>query len=141
MTVPILVLLIFALWTVGLLFGSVGIYRWSRILTGRASVMEWRADEVQGTEWYRRAMRAHMNCVENLPVYAAIAVSSALAGVSSPLLNACAVAILAARIAQSVIHVALEQTNRIALLRFSMFFVQVIGMVVMSVVLVIDSFG
>jgi hypothetical protein len=30
-----------------------------------------RADVPQGNEWYQRAMRAHMNCVENLPIYTA----------------------------------------------------------------------
>ena len=66
MTIPVLVLLAFAAWTLLTLFGSVGVYRWSRILTGRASIA--RADLPQGSEWYQRAVRAHMNCVENLPV-------------------------------------------------------------------------
>jgi MAPEG family len=64
-----LVLLGFAAWTLLTLFTTIGVYRWIRILTGRAAIAEWRADEVQGSEWYRRALRAHMNCVENLPVY------------------------------------------------------------------------
>jgi len=41
-----------------ILFATVGIYRWSRILTGRTAIATWRADEQQGSEWYRRAMRA-----------------------------------------------------------------------------------
>ena len=75
MNVPAFVLLGFAGWTVLTLFGSIGVYRWSRILTGRATISEWRADAPQGSERYQRAMRAHMNCVENLPVYAAIVVA------------------------------------------------------------------
>ena len=50
MTIPVLVLLAFAAWTLLTLFGSVGVYRWSRILTGRASIAEWRADLPQGSE-------------------------------------------------------------------------------------------
>jgi hypothetical protein len=69
MTIPVWVLLGFAAWTLLTLFTTVGVYRWARILTGRAAISERRADEVQGSEWYRRAMRAHLNCVENLPVY------------------------------------------------------------------------
>jgi uncharacterized MAPEG superfamily protein len=69
------------------LFGSVGVYRWSRILTGRASIAEWRADLPQGSEWYQRAMRAHMNCVENLPVYAAVVVALVATGVQSPTID------------------------------------------------------
>jgi len=76
MTVPVWVLLGLAAWTLLLLTGSIGVYRWSRIFTGRATVREWRADEPQGGEWYRRAMRARMNGVENLPEYAAIVVAA-----------------------------------------------------------------
>jgi hypothetical protein len=54
---------------------TVGVYRWSRILTGRTAIAAWRADEQQGDEWYRRAIRAHLNCVENLPVYTATVVA------------------------------------------------------------------
>src|ERR1700732_5544631 len=57
-----------AAWTLLILFATVGIYRWSRILTGRTAIATWRADEQQGSEWYRRAMRAHINCLENLPI-------------------------------------------------------------------------
>ena len=39
------------------LFGTIGVYRWSRILTGRASIAEWRAELPQGSDWYQRAMR------------------------------------------------------------------------------------
>jgi uncharacterized MAPEG superfamily protein len=86
MTVPILVLLAFAGWTLLTLVGSVGVYRWSRILTGRASIAEWRTDLPQGSDWYQRAMRAHMNCVENLPVYAAIVVALVASGQRRPVI-------------------------------------------------------
>src|SRR5918998_2656003 len=65
-------LLGFATWTVLLLLATVGIYRWSRILKGRVPIREIRADEVEGKDWYKRSMRAHANCVENLPVFGAI---------------------------------------------------------------------
>lgn len=38
MSIPILVLLGFAAWTLLTLFDSVGVYRWSRSLTRRASI-------------------------------------------------------------------------------------------------------
>jgi hypothetical protein len=59
MNMPVLVLLGFAAWTLLTLFASIGVYRWSRILTGRASIAEWRADLPQGSDWDQRAMRAH----------------------------------------------------------------------------------
>ena len=72
MTIPMWMLLGFAAWTVALLLFTVGIYRWSRILTGRVPIREFRADRIEGDDWYRRAMRAHANCIENLPVFGAI---------------------------------------------------------------------
>ena len=72
MTVPVWMLVGFAVWTVLLLLATVGVYRWSRILTGRLPIRSFRADQVEGADWYIRAMRAHANCVENLPVFGAI---------------------------------------------------------------------
>jgi uncharacterized MAPEG superfamily protein len=80
MTVPQWALLGFAVWTLLVLFGTVGVYRWSRILTGRVRISEWQADRPQGSDWYQRAMRAHMNCVENLPVFAAIVLCATATG-------------------------------------------------------------
>ena len=72
MTVPVWMLVGFAAWTVLLLLTTVGAYRWSRILTGRVAIRNFRADQIEGADWYKRAMRAHANCVENLPVFGAI---------------------------------------------------------------------
>jgi hypothetical protein len=44
MTIPLFVLLAFAVWTLLTLFGSIGVYRWNRIRTGHASLAEWRAE-------------------------------------------------------------------------------------------------
>ena len=46
MTVPVWMLLGDATWSVLLLLTTVGVYRWSRILTGRAPIREFRADRV-----------------------------------------------------------------------------------------------
>ena len=46
--------------------GSIGVCRWSRILTARtcsADFAEWRAGLLQGSDWYRGGMRQHLNCV------------------------------------------------------------------------------
>ena len=128
MPIPVWVLLGFAAWTLLTLFTTIGVYRWTRILTGRASIAEWRADEVQGTEWYRRALRAHMNCVENLTVYTASVV------VLLALRLALAITILVARICQTSVHLSFEQTNRVAAIRFAFFFVQAACMIAMGVI-------
>ena len=55
-------------------------------------------------------MRAHANCVENLPVYAAVVVVITAAGIASPVLDLLALVFIAARVAQTSIHVLLEET-------------------------------
>lgn len=127
MTLPVWMLLGFATWTVILLLITVGIYRWSRILTGRVQISEFRGDEITGEDWYKRSMRAHANCIENLPVFGAIVFALYVGGVAGTTVNALTVIILAARILQSLVHVALVQTNTVAAVRFTFFFVQIIS--------------
>ena len=105
MIIPVWVLLGFAAWTLLILFSTVGVYRWSRILTGRTGIAHWRADEQQGGEWYRRAIRAHMNCVENLPVFGAIVLALYVSRVESAMVNGLCVAVLVGRVLQSLTHV------------------------------------
>jgi len=138
MTIPVWVLLGFAAWTLLTLVTTVGVYRWARILTGRAAISEWRADEVQGSEWYRRAVRAHLNCVENLPVYTAIVVFLMAAHLNAPVLDALAITILVARICQTSIHLMLAQTDAIAAIRFAFFFVQAVCMLAMGIIAAVE---
>jgi uncharacterized MAPEG superfamily protein len=125
MTVPVWMLLGFATWTVLLLLATVGVYRWSRILTGTVPIRNFRADQVEGADWYLRAMRAHANCIENLPVFGAIVFALYVGNVASTLVNMLATAILVARIMQSLVHVCFVQTNTVASIRFGFFFVQI----------------
>jgi len=134
MTIPVLMLLAFAGWTLLTLIGSVGVYRWGLILTGRASIAEWRADEPQGSDWYRRAMRAHLNCVENLPVYTAIVIVLMATGLRSQAIDMLAIVMLTARIAQTVVHIAFRPTEPAASARFAFFLVQVICMTTIGVI-------
>ncbi|GEP07090.1 hypothetical protein MOX02_51280 [Methylobacterium oxalidis] len=139
MSVPVLVLLGFAAWTLLTLFGTIGVYRWSRILTGRASIAEWRADLPQGSDRYQRAMRAHMNCVENLPVYTALVVALVATGLKSPTIDWLAIVILGARVGQTLLHIVLPPTNVAASLRFAFFLAQAACMVAIGIIIV--SFG
>ena len=127
MTVPVGMLVGFAAWTVLLLLATVGVYRWSRILTGRVQIRNFRADQIEGADWYKRAMRAHANCVENLPVFGAIVFALYVGNVASALVNALSVAVLVARIMQSLVHVSFVQTNAVTSVRFGLFFVQIVS--------------
>ena len=125
MNVPTWVLLGFAGWTILVLLVGVGIVRWSQILTGRKKLNEFPADVPHGGARYRRAMRAHANCVENLPVLAAVVVAANAASVEGALLDALAIVYLAARVLQTVTHVALEETPVAVAIRFAFFFTQI----------------
>ena len=127
MTLPVWMLVGFAAWTVLLLLATVGVYRWSRILTGRVAIRDFRADQIEGAEWYKRAMRAHANCVENLPVFGAIVLGLYVGNVGSALVNALVVAVLLARVMQSLVHVCFVQTNTVTSVRFGFFFVQIVS--------------
>jgi uncharacterized MAPEG superfamily protein len=133
MTVPVWVLLGFAAWTIFTLLAGVGVYRWSRIFTGRTEMKDFRADGSEGTDFYARATRAHANCVENLPVYAAIVLASHAAGLDDTTLDVLACTILGARVLQTLVHLSTVQTNTIVGVRFALFFVQLAAMLWMGV--------
>jgi uncharacterized MAPEG superfamily protein len=135
MTLLLETLLGFALWTLAVLLFTVGVYRWSRILSGRAAIHEFRADVSTGPDWYRRAVRAHANCIENLPVFASIIGVATAAGVQGVPMEALAVTVLGARVGQTVTHVAFKETRRAVSVRFSFFFAQVIAMIAMIVLI------
>ena len=131
-------LLGFAAWTAVLLLATVGVYRWSRILSGRASIRDFRADQVEGEDWYRRAMRAHANCIENLPVFGAIVLALYVSGVDNATVNAVSIVILAARVMQSLVHVCFVQTNTVVAVRFGFFSLQLVGFLWLTGIIVVQ---
>lgn len=133
MPTPLWVLLLFALWTLAIVTFAVGGYRIVRIATGYP-VTGFPGGIAEGAPFYRRAMRAHMNCVETLPVYGAVALTSAITNVTVPLISSLAIAVLVGRIAQSSIHLAFPETKVTIPLRFLCFSVQVIAIAWMAVI-------
>jgi len=123
-TVPAWTLLGFAAWTLLLLLFTIGFYRWSRIFSGRMPIRNFQADAAGGEEWYRRATRAHANCIENLPVFGAIVFGLHVANVASPWVDALTVTVLVARVFQSLVHVSFVHTDTVASARFGFYFVQ-----------------
>lgn len=136
MNVPTTVLLAFAGWTVLTLLVGVGIVRWSHILTGRKKLTEFPADVPHGSARYRRAMRAHANCVENLPVLGAVVVAIDVAGLHLATLDVLAVVYLAARVLQTVTHVVFEETQPTVAVRFAFFLTQIVCVVWMGALVV-----
>jgi len=136
MTTPVWMLLGFATWTVLLLFFTIGVYRWRRILTGRSSIADFRADQIEGEDWYRRSMRAHANCIENLPVFAAVVFALTVGGVHSSTVDYLSIGVLVARIIQSLVHVGFAQTARVVGVRFTFFTVQLISFLALAAMVV-----
>jgi len=124
MTFPLWMLLGYAGWTAAVLVFAIGTYRFSHILTGRAGMASFPADGRDGAAWYQRAMRAHANCVENLPLFTVVVFALYASGVSSEAANWMAGTALAARVLQSVVHISTVQTDRVVAVRFALFFGQ-----------------
>jgi uncharacterized MAPEG superfamily protein len=128
-------LLGFATWTLLLLIATVGVYRWVNILFSKAPIASFRSDQLEGDDWYRRGTRAHANCVENLPVFGAIVLVITTIGLHGPVVDTLCIAILIARITQSLVHVSHVQTDAFVAVRFSFFSVQLVCFLVLIVMI------
>jgi uncharacterized MAPEG superfamily protein len=129
-------LLGFAAWTLLLLIATVGVYRWMHILVNRAPISGFPADAVGGADWYQRATRAHANCIENLPVFGTIVLALYASDISGPVIDGLSIAVLGARVVQSLVHVCHLQTNAMVTARFTFFSVQLLSFVVLIILII-----
>jgi len=141
MTLPLWMLISFAGWTLLVLLAGVGIRRWSLILAGKAALTNFPGDVPHGSVAYRRATRAHANCVENLPVFSAIVLTASVAHIAPVQMGPLTIATMVARIFQSSIHMLFPETNFSIGLRFSFFLIQVVAMIAMSILIVTVALG
>lgn len=141
MTIPLWSLLAFATWTLLTLGTGVGISRWSRILTGRARFKDFAEYEVKGPDIHRRGMRAHANCVENLPVFASLVLVSSIAGLDRTAIDVLCVVVVAARLGQTTVHVVFEQTDAVVFFRSMFFNTQWLVMIAIAAVLAASALG
>lgn len=126
MSLSIAALLAFAVWTIAILTFTIGLLRWRLIFTGKAELKGFPGDEPHGSPFYRRATRAHANCIENLPVFASIVFAAHASGAQSPLLDALAVAAFVSRVLQTTTHL-VSGSNTAVGVRFSFLMVQLIA--------------
>ena len=136
MSIPVWALLAFATWTIAILMLGVGVYRWSLILAGKAELKSFHGDELHGSPFYQRAVRAHLNCVENLPVFAAIVLATQASGLHSATLDVLSAGVFAARVVQTSAHLASGSNAAIAV-RSTFFSVQLVAFVSMAVLVVL----
>jgi uncharacterized MAPEG superfamily protein len=138
MNIPVLAVLAFAMWTITILMLGVGIHRWSLILAGKAELKSFPGDEPHGPPLYRRVVRAHANCIENLPVFAAIVLAAQATGAHSLTLDVLSAAVVAARIVQTSAHLSSGSNEAIAV-RFTFLCVQLAAFVWMAALVVLHA--
>ncbi|TXH66048.1 MAG: MAPEG family protein [Lysobacteraceae bacterium] len=102
MSSSIQAVLLYAGWTLALLCG-IAMLRATYSLTGRRAANAFAVGGDDVSAFSGRLCRAHANCYENLPVFAAI-VLGAYAADSSAITDPLAMWVVAARIAQSIVH-------------------------------------
>lgn len=141
MTIPLWVLLGFAVWTVLVLLSGVAVHRWRLIVSKRADFADFPGGTVEGTDFYARATRAHANCLESLPIFGALALMAAIAGIDTPRLDQLAVAILIARVCQSTLHMAMPVTNKSVPVRGLFFTIQIIAFLWMAAIIAVAAYG
>lgn len=138
MTLSQWALLGFVFWTVLLLVVGIGTPRVTAVIKKQARANSFNPNVPHGSERYQRTMRAHMNCVENLPVFASLVLLGTLVVIPSSLFQLAAITVLPARVLQTVAHVA-SGRNRAVLVRFAFFSVQVLCFVLMGVLLTLHG--
>lgn len=134
MTLSQWALLGFGVWTLTLVLVGIGVPRISAILASKQPPTAFRADVPHGSERYQRTMRAHLNCVENLPIFASLVLLASVTRLSSGTFEALALLVLLARVPQSLIHVA-SGRSRAVVIRFVFYAVQFLSMCGMALIL------
>ncbi|MBQ24372.1 MAPEG family protein [Alcanivorax sp.] len=116
-------LLIYIVWTL-ILALSYATYRLPLVLTGKKAASHWeRGEPVDDPAILVRAKAAHLNCLENLPLFAALVLVAAATG-QSETVNAVAGFVVAARIGQSLVHL-VGTSFPLVFIRASLFLAQV----------------
>ena len=121
MSSSLIALLGYAAWTLALLGGIAMLRTYYTVVGGRyANSFKTTGEDVSA--FSARLCRAHANCYENLPIFAALITVATVSG-QSAITDPLALWVLAARVAQSSIHLA-STRNRAVIARFSMLMVQ-----------------
>jgi uncharacterized MAPEG superfamily protein len=122
MSTPVLCLLLFAAWAIVLVLTLAGT-RVIRVLRRQQAANSFTSGVPHGGDRYWRLNRAHLNTIENLPIFGALVVAAELSGVRTDAISTAAIAVVIGRVAQTVIHVA-SNSNLAVNLRFTAFTVQ-----------------
>ncbi|HEY1612970.1 MAG TPA: MAPEG family protein [Rhizomicrobium sp.] len=116
-------LIFYALWAIALVL-MVAADRTLLVLRGQAKIDSFTPGAPHGSDSYWRINRAHINTVENLPVFAAIVLSGWVVGQETLMFGRLATIVVVARIVQSLVHIASGKPRAIQL-RFAALAVQI----------------
>lgn len=117
----LIALTLFIVWTL-LLMALMEVIRSKIALQGTVSANEFRPDNANLSPFMQRLARAHANCIENIPVLGGLLLIAIVSGreyITDPL----AYVLVAARFAQSLIHLASSSSAAVTL-RFVAFITQ-----------------
>lgn len=134
MSIPLLCLLGFAMWAV-VLVSAIGAVRVTQVMTRTVPPNGFPSGQPHGSAAYWRLNRAHMNTLENLPIFGAVVVVGVLSNVQAPMFSTLAQVVLAARVAQSVFHVS-SGSNMVVNARFTAFLTQIVCLAWMALLIV-----
>jgi len=122
LTVPLVCLMVMVAWTAGLSI-AIEMYRRGQVHLGKAEPQDFPGGERHGTDRYWRLNRAHMNAVENLPLFAGVVLIAHAAEVAHGTLDMFAAVYVIARISHTTVHL-LAGTAQAAQMRFFFYTVQ-----------------
>ena len=135
MTHPLTHLLLFALWTLALLVITLA-GRSALVLLGKARANDFPPYSYDPARFFDRTARAYQNCLETLPVLAALVLASELVDYHSQA-GQFTLWILMARLLQSTTHL-IGAGHWLVFIRFHFFLVQVVLMAWLGVLLLVN---
>lgn len=137
MPVPLFALLLYVGWAV-LLALVIVVWRSVKVMRGESMVQDFTSGVPHGSQAYWRANRAHINTLENLPLFAAVILTAAVLKVPGTMFATLASVAIGARVVQSLVH--LSSGSGIAVnIRFTFWFIQLLCIVALLVLIVLGA--
>lgn len=100
----IIALTFYALWGIVLVL-MVAAERVMMVVSGKAAITDFTPGMKHGSDSYWRINRAHLNTLENLPIFGALVLAGWVSGLDTATFNMLAVIVVVARVVQSLIHI------------------------------------
>jgi len=116
-------LIYFAAWTL-MLVTIVVLYRTSLVFTGKTVANSWTRGAATATDpaWVTRFQHAHLNALENLPIFAAIVIAASVMS-KLEVVDKVGAYVLFARLAQTIVHL-IAVNHWMVMLRATLYTVQ-----------------